>query len=264
VLDQTAGTPVVVSTNAAGGSATGPALPPAPPASLAGLLYSFQASGAPDRYDFTNDTGGLEIQGIVSEGLPTNGFAYTYSVTGSNTASLVMTFGYYGAGGDRYECDLTFTDGASGRFVRREFRKGRLKDTDVGAFRPQSLDGSNPGGGNVGTPVSDLDPAGAPPVSPVGLTFTMLSGNPPEALAFTSATAGVQRDDSAPSSFTYTYTSTGAGAFSLRVQFKADRWDEYDLTFTDGAHGTFVRREFQDGVLKDTDRATFIVATTAP
>jgi hypothetical protein len=264
VLAEPAGSPVAVSTNGAVGGGSTASAPPAPPASLAGMLYYFQATGVPNQFGFTNDTGGVEIQGVVDEGSPTNGFVYTYSVLTTNTASLVMNFGYYGAGGDRYECDLTFTDGPSGHFVRRAFRKGLLKNTDTGAFSPQILSGDNGGTNGSAVPVTDIDPTNPPPVSPVGLTYTMLSGNVPERLSFADATSGVQLDDSAPSDFTYTYSATGADTFSLVVQFKVDKWDEYDLTFTNGAHGTFVRRQFQDGVLKDTDNASFIIATTVP
>ena len=76
------------------------------------------------------------------------------------------------------------------------------------------------------------------------MLFRSLSGAIPERLTFQSATVGLQLDDSAPTDFTYTYQSTGSNTFSLVVRFKADKWDEYDLTFTDGGHGSFVRREF--------------------
>ena len=58
--------------------------------------------------------------------------------------------------------------------------------------------------------------------------------------------------------FTYTYTVTGALTARLVLRFKADKWDEYDLTFQAGANtGTFVRREFDRNVLKDTDTGSF-------
>jgi hypothetical protein len=260
VLGDLAGTLVVVSTNGAAGGGATASEPPAPPASLAGLLYYFQAIGVPDQYGFSDTTAGVEIQGVVSEGSPTNGFVYTYTVLSTNTASLVMKFGYYGAGGDRYEIDLVFTDGPSGHFVRRQYRRGTLKNTDTGVFSPTGLAGSN--GGTV-TPITDIAVTNPPPVSPAGLTYTMLSGAVSEHLVFQTAT-GVQHDDSAPTDFTYTYAATGADTFSLVVQFKADRWNEYDLNFIDGAHGMFVRRQFQNGVLKGTNAALFIIATSAP
>ena len=67
-------------------------------------------------------------------------------------------------------------------------------------------------------------------------------------------------DDSEPTPFTYAYALTGAARFSLRVQFKLDRWDEYDLTFASGRTGQFVRREFDKHALKDTDSGPFTVA----
>jgi hypothetical protein len=96
-----------------------PVAAPAPPTSLSNLVYYFQSSGVPDRYEFIDDSNGREVQGVVQEGLPTNSLVYVYNVVSSNTASLILSFGYYGMGGDRYECDLTFTDGSSGHFVRR-------------------------------------------------------------------------------------------------------------------------------------------------
>jgi len=82
-------------------------------------------------------------------------------------------------------------------------------------------------------------------------------------LVVATATAGTEFDDSAPTEFTYTYSLTGANTASLIVRFKADKWDEYDLTFTAGMNtGTFARREFDNNTLKDTDTGTFIGSTT--
>lgn len=383
-----------------------PVLPPAPPASLSNLVYYFQASGIPDRYEFLDQSNGREVQGVVQEGLPTNSFVYTYTVLGSNTAFLRLSFGYYGMGGDRYDCDLTFTDGASGHFVRRLYRRGVLKDTDEGAFSqndqfathvagtpppppgtnaatfpptivptappapPASLlgktyfvfttpapdqyqfsganygyatpgisqseeietspggnlytygysvlssntaslvitygyynlggdreeydltfvdgatatfvrrlyrlgnlhtnqtgifstnavlpYGSNNGSGGAGNPPANTNP---PPANLSGLTVVMNTG---EQLAFQTATTGVQADNSAPTDFNFTYTATGANTFTLHVQFKPDKWDDYELTFTDGAHGSFVRQQYANSELKDTDADTFYVVPTTP
>jgi hypothetical protein len=43
----------------------------------------------------------------------------------------------------------------------------------------------------------------------------------------------------------------------LIVRFDADKWDEYALNFTEGNSGTFIRREFDDGLLEDTDTGSF-------
>ncbi len=394
---------------AASGGATGavvnpnvvvapPVAAPAPPASLSNVVYYFQSSGVPDRYDFLDDRNGREVQGVVQEGLPTNSLVYTYTVLGSNTASLRLSFGYYGMGGDRYDCDLTFTDGSSGHFIRRLYRRGVLKDTDEGAFSQQldlvrpSLENTNlpPLNTNVPAVWPPAVVASAPPaplaallgqtcyvytspnpdryqftgpnygyafpgvgrsdqeeieVSPGGNVFmytyqqgqsntaslvitygyynlggdreeydlTYVDGstasftrrlyrvgalyltqqgffstnaslpyivstptnNPPpgdyhffmstgEYLKFTSATTGRQTDDSAPTDFTWVYTPTGATTAALRVQFKADKWDEYDLTYSDATHGSFLRRQFDRDQLKDTDSGNFTKGLPLP
>ena len=228
--------------------------PPAPPATLSNSVYYFQNSGTPDRYVFANFTTGVEIQGIPDEGLPTNAFVYTYSVLSSNSAHLTINFGYYGAGGDRYDIDLSFTDGPAGHFVRREYRRGTLKDTDTGSFSPYLPQVT---GGTNNPPLN----TNAPPANPQGFTYHTSTG---EHLVFQTAATGVQHDDSAPTDFSYTYAATGANAFRMRVQFKVDKWDDYDLSFTDGGHGSFVRRQFDQNVLKDTDVGTFTVSPTAP
>lgn len=364
-----------------------PVAPPAPPASLSNLVYYFQSSGVPDRYDFLDDRNGREVQGVVQEGLPTNSLVYVYNVLSSNTASLVLSFGYYGMGGDRYECDLTFTDGSSGHFVRRLYRRGVLKDTDSGAFSQNMQLNSGgsytpPAGTNAPSPWPPVVTPTAPPAPPVSLngmtyyvytaqfpdqyrfvaghygyampgasadeelevteggnvymytytnhssnTATLIitygyynlggdreeydltyvdgstatfnrrlyrggmvhtnqagifstnsvlpyafdpgtTNNPPpgdydfamstgEFLKFNNATAGVQTDDSNPTDFTYVLTSTGPNTATLRVQFKADKWDEYDLSYASATSGSFVRRQYDRNELKDTDTGTF-------
>ena len=42
-----------------------------------------------------------------------------------------------------------------------------------------------------------------------------------------------------------------------------NRRDEYDLTFTKDAQGTYVRREYRNGVLDDTDSGAFSPAGAA-
>lgn len=371
-----------------------PVAPPAPPASLSNLVYYFQSSGVPDRYDFLDDHNGREVQGVVQEGLPTNSLVYVYNVLSSNTASLILSFGYYGMGGDRYECDLTFTDGSSGHFVRRLYRRGVLKDTDDGAFSQNMQLNSGgsytpPAGTNAPSPWPPVVTPTAPPAPPVslngktyyvytaqfpdqysfvaghygyampgasadeelevteggnvymytytnhsdntatliitygyynlggdreeydltyvdgstatfnrrlyrgGVVYTNQAGifstnsvlpyaynpgggtnNPPigdydfvmstgESLKFNNATEGLQTDNSNPTDFTYVLTSTGPNTASLRVQFKADKWDEYDLTYGGATSGTFVRRQYDQDELKDTDTGTFTAKAPA-
>ncbi len=261
-------------TGGTGGTNTPPtgtnAVPVAPPTSLAGLAYSFLHGASPDRLEFGSATNGIEIEDNERPGddHPGRAFAYAYTTTDTNTATLVVTFSAI----RRDEYDLTFTDGAQGTFVRREFRNGLLDETDTGSFSPSSIPpvvvpptpgncyycngsgGDDHGGGTGGTGGTGTPP---PTGGLTGDAFTFASGATPERLVFQTATTGTQFDDSSPSPFTYTYAPAGEHAASLVVRFKSDRWDEYDLTFTADGAGTFVRREFKKSVLADTDTGTF-------
>lgn len=241
--------------------------PPAPPNVLTGLVYHVLSGTRPDELHFQTAAGGVEqpspalsgVEGEVEVSPGGNAFSYTYKVLGTNTASLIINFGYYGFGGDKNEYDLTYTDGPAGTFTRRIYRLGALYSTDTGAFSPFVQPPANPGG-TGGTPPSTH----APPANPVGLTYTIHDDTVPPRLVFQSTGAGIEFDDSAPDVFTFTYGVRSATAFGLRVQFKADRWDEYDLTFVRGNHGTFVRRQFKKGVLSRTSAGAFTVAVTGP
>lgn len=228
-----------------------PVVPTEIPAALAGLAYTFQSGETPERLEFTSATAGTEFGDDAGDTEP-NTFAYTYSLTSSNTASILVTFKP-----DKWdEYTLIYSGPAQGSFSRREFKDGALDDTDSGAFSIVGL----PPGTNTNTPPGSTNP---PPATPLGFTYTMLSGAIPERLAFQSASAGLQLDDSAPTDFTYTYASTGVNTFSLVVQFKADKWDEYVLTFTNGTAGNFTRRQFDRSVLKDEDAGPFTIEPTS-
>ena len=243
-----------------------PPQPPAPPTILTGLVYYVQSGARPDKLMFNTLTTGIETplpstsgdedENEVSPG--GNIFTYSYHELGSNSASLIVNFGYYGFGGDKNEYDLTYTDGPSGTFVRRIYRLGSLYSTDNGAFSPYAPQpGQTPGNTNLPPVVTN-----APPTNPVGFTYTMHDGSTPPRLVFQSTSSGIEFDDSAPSDFTFTYAATGANTFALRAQFKPDRWDEYDLTFTNGAQGTLVRRQFKNSQLNRTTSGTFTIAVT--
>ncbi len=116
------------------------------PAVLTGLAYQFQASGVPERLNFTSATAGVELGDDVADD-EANGFTYVYASTGTNTASLRVNF----QPGRHDEYDLVFGDGLHGRFVRREFRGDRLKDADHGAFSAV---------GAIGIPGSGVDDHG--------------------------------------------------------------------------------------------------------
>lgn len=227
-----------------------PAESPAPPAALTGLAFNFHSGESPDRIEFLTATTGsvAEDNPRPGEDHPGDTFNYTYTVTGADTASLVITFMQKRGGNDREEYDLTFTSGASGRFVRREFRGMMLRDTDRGAFTPAQP----PAPGN---PPPDL--TGVPPASLLGEVYTFSTGGMPRMLAFATDTTGNQTDDSGPNPFTYTYAISGPAKAALVVTLKSDRWDEYDITFNSQTAGTFTRREFRGGLLNDTDVGTF-------
>lgn len=252
---------------AAGGSGTNtPPVDPVGPggqpvASLDGRTFVFQDGETPDRLVFGTGSTGTELGDDLNDDEP-NRFGFSYEVTGDHTARLVVTFkpGRY----DEY--DLTFASDAQGRFVRREFRDGRLKDTDRGSFSEETASGGSGGGGNTGGS-GGTGEVGQPPKDTLsGLTYTMREGEDTDVLVFSSSTTGTETGDDVgddePNIFGYTYTGTGETTARLVVTFKADRWDEYDLTFVQGQTGTFVRREFKEGVLNDTDTGRFSGAST--
>ncbi|HYG34963.1 MAG TPA: hypothetical protein VEC99_09275, partial [Clostridia bacterium] len=138
------------------------------------------------------------------------------------------------------------------------FRDGFLDHIYNGSFSPSGLPLVNPPiGGTNNPPVTN-----SPPASPVGYTFTMFRSQTPDRLVFQTATAGIEFDDSGPSGFTFTYTASGPNTVRLIVQFKPDRWDDYELVFSGGAQGQFVRRRYDRNALKDTDSGPFTVAPT--
>ena len=223
------------------------AVPVSRPSSLAGLVYLFQSDALPERFDFIGAADGVKQEDNERPGddNPAKPFAYTYTLGVSNTAALVVNF----TDGRRNEFDLSFTSGGSGRFVVRLFRDGVLRGTKTGYFSPSAMSvGQTPTGGVV---------AGAPSVALVGETYTFLTGTPPEILVFNTVSSGLETDSTDTSSFTYTYTVTGGHTAKVVVQFKSDKWDEYTLAFTGENSGSFVRKEFRNGLLNDTDAASF-------
>lgn len=239
-----------------------PTQPPAPPNSLTGLVYYAFTGPVPDKYQFNTTGSGVATPGTSSgevETTPTgNIFTYAYNVLTSNTASLTVNFGYYGIGGDRQEYDLTFNDGPSGLFNRRIYRLGSLFTTDHGVFSPYSI---------LTPPSATNNPPGitnAPPSNPAGLTYTINIGEIPPRLVFKTPSTGIEFDDSAPSDFSFTYTSTDPNTFNLVVRFKPDRWDEYTLSFSNGAGGTTVRKQYRKSQLDRTDSGSFSLSVNSP
>ena len=242
-----------------------PTAPPAPPSSMTGLVYYAFTGQSPDKYQFNMNNSGTATPGTSSGEVETtsagNIFTYTYSVLSSNTASLVINFGYYGIGGDRQEYDLQFNDGPSALFNRRIYRLGSLFTTDQGVFTPNAVLAPPPATANTnGTP----NVTNAPPSSPVGYTYTMNYSTNTSRAVYQTATGGTQFDESAPSTFTYTYASTGTNTFHTVLTFKPDKWNDYVLTFANGAGGSLVIKRYDKNLLKRTDSGSFTIRTTNP
>ena len=211
------------------------------PVAVAGFAYGLtDSSGLPDyTLNFMSATTGDE-----SFGPDVTQFTYTYTPFGS-TASMRLQYKV-----DKWdEYDLNY---ATGTFVRREFDKNKLKDTDVGSF---SIAGSNPGAPGV-TPVN----GGTAPVALSGVNWVVKQpdGEVEANVIFSSGTAGTENEpDGDIDPFTYSYTTNGTTAV-LRLDFKPGKWDEYDLDFVTGG---YTRREFKNNALDDTDSGTFAVPT---
>lgn|GEM_PF-1939709 len=237
-----------------------------------GLSYSFQSGESRERLEFTTETSGTEYSDDVGDSEP-NVFTYTFSLPSTNSAKVVVTY----KPGKWDEYDLTYSSASKGSFVRREYKDGVLDDTDTGVFSaivmPVSggtgtTGGGGTTGGNTGGGTTNPNPAVGllPTGSLAGLTYTMRSSvNSVSMLILSSSTAGVEQGDSDTSPFTYTYTLTGARTATLKVTFKSDKWDEYQLTSPDGNNaGTFVMQRFDKGTLKDTRTGLFGGQATAP
>ncbi len=122
---------------------------------------------------------------------------------------------------------------------------------DVSDDKPHGDDGGAVTGGQVGN--------GTAPAALTGLVYEAKKGEGlDKTLNFNTATTGTEVDPvQGTNTFTYVFTGSGATA-SLRLQFKADKWDEYDLNY---ATGLFGRRKFDKNVLKSTDGGSFNLAS---
>ncbi|MFM1941139.1 MAG: hypothetical protein RI897_121 [Verrucomicrobiota bacterium] len=271
----------------AGGGTTDPNLPTEMPVDLEGLTYSFHSGGHPDRLVFETATSGTEY-GDDEDDNEANVFTYTYTQTGVDTAVLLVQFK-----ADKWdEYELTFSNGAQGSFIRKEYKDGELDDTDMGMFSPVdsaasgstgtddnggATGGTDDNGGttggtddNGGTTGGTDDNGGATggtgdnggvdvaaAVAVEGFNYSMVVGLQTVRLEFSGAASGTEHDDSGPNSFTYTYEVTGDATANLVIVLKSDKWDEYSLTFTGDGVGTFERTEYDNNLLKDTDSGTF-------
>lgn len=89
--------------------------------------------------------------------------------------------------------------------------------------------------------------------------FLYFEEGPEDYLVFIDATTGEERDIAGDvDEFTYTFAATGANTASLVATRDVGRYDEWDLTWTGAGQGTFVRREYRDDTLEDTDTGGFV------
>lgn len=145
-------------------------------------------------------------------------------------------------------------DGLSNSNDSNDDGDSSLDDNDSTPRGGQSAGGTT-GGGSTGGPVN----GGVAPASLTGVTYIVRQPNGViEAnLVFSTASGGSENDPNGDiDPFSYTYTANGTTA-SLRLQFKPDKWDEYDLNY---ATGGYTRREFKNNTLDDTDTGTFSVS----
>lgn len=118
---------------------------------------------------------------------------------------------------------------------------------------PDSPDGSNGGGTNQN---SDPVNGGLSFGALMGLSFLLNDGGTPERLDFLTITTGQEVDlvKSDIDGFSYTYEVTGDSIATLVVTLDEEKTDRYSLNFE---NGTFIRQEFKEGRLDDTDTGTF-------
>ncbi len=237
-------------------------VPVTSPGSLAGLEYYFHRGVTPDHLQFTTETNAFEVEGqirlyygqvISGERTPVS---YTYSLTSSNKAVLSVTY----PKSRRDEYLLTFTQGAQGTFIRTEFKGDRVEDADEGSFSPAATPPTSTTGGGPGIPLSIY--ATNAPAGVVGTKLIIRTGEHPIQLALNTLTAGVETGDGDASSFTYTYLKKSDTTAFLVVSFKADEWNEYDLTYTAAGPGRVTVREFKDNALDRSRTGTFGPSST--
>lgn len=210
------------------------------PIGLAGFAYALtDSSGLPDyTLNFMSASTGDE-----SFGPDVTQFTYVFTGSGS---TATMHLQYKVDKWDDYDLDY-----ATGNFVRREYDKNKLKDTDVGTF---SIAGSNPGASGPSAPVN----GGTAPAAISGVNWVVKEqdGDVEANVIFANGVSGTENDPNGDiDPFSYTYTTNGTTAI-LRLDFKPGKWDEYDLNFVTGG---YTRREFKNNALDDTDSGTFAV-----
>ena len=197
-------------------------------------------------------------------------FTYEYTRLGANEARVDRTFTP-----DRHELvTYGYTAPGVGTWVREEYRNASLERRVLGVFR-YLVDTTNslPGVTNPPVVINPPQPP-TPPTILTGLVYYVQSGAQPDKLQFNTTTTGIEtplpptgggenENEVLPggNSFTYSFTNLTSNTVSLIINFGyygfgGDK-NEYDLTYTDGPSGTFVRRIYRLGSLYSTDNGAF-------
>jgi hypothetical protein len=159
---------------------------------------------------------------------------------------------------------MSFTAPGEGTWVKEEFRNGALERRGMGRFHSSTND---PGT----TPPPVVTPTPQPPAPPTalaGMRLHIRSGDLPVELKFLTTTNGVEEAGEnrhgahlPEIAFIYDYAALSSNTAALKLNFATNSFDgdrnEYDLTFTDGGSGTFVRRIVRLGSVVSTDSGVF-------
>lgn len=225
------------------------------PWDLAGRMIQLSDDSGPDLFRFVSPTDGLRHASGEDR------FDYTYLKTAENVAELNVVL----PEGRSNHVVLQFSAPDQGTFVLEQYRDARLKGRDLGTFTLSAI--PSPSGDPTTGQTNAVPETPAPPSVPADLSgraFSFSAGGEPDRVEFVSATAGFERedrvkldDDGGRKPFTYTYEVSGTNQAALNLDFGRGRVDAYDLTFTVGEQGAFVRRELRDGVVHDVDRGRF-------
>ncbi len=234
---------------------------PAPLAVLGSVLQLDDTWGD-DALRFLTETNGIKSS------VDPDPFNYLLTRLSTNELQLELTRPGESVSVRRDVVSLTFSTPTMGNWVRDTFRKGKLKDRSSGNFTLSGTpaDPSNPQSEGTPTNTAPAHPTEIPG-SATGLAFTFGGGDHQERVEMIAAdVATVIGDDVAPDDShgaTYSYARLGTNQATLVVHLKADRRDEYLLTYKNASQGTFVRREIKNDQLNDTDTGAFSVALLA-